>query len=62
MKRKIKTVKDDELDQMMEDLATQMNSDLKDIETTSGNEKVDDKINSATPTCWGTLQDEEFVP
>lgn len=62
MKRTIKTVKDDELDQMMEDLATQMNSDLKDIETTSGNEKVDDKINSATPTCWGTLQDEEFVP
>ena len=62
MKRKIKTVKDDELDQMMEDLATQMNSDLKDIETTSGNEKIDDKINSATPTCWGTLQDEEFVP
>ena len=62
MKRKIKTVNDDELDQMMEDLATQMNSDLKDIETTSGNEKVDDKINSATPTCWGTLQDEEFVP
>ena len=62
MKRKIKTVKDDELDQMMEDLATQMNSDLKDIKTTSGNEKVDDKINSATPTCWGTLQDEEFVP
>jgi hypothetical protein len=40
MKRKIKTVKDDELDQMMEDLATQMNSDLKDIETTSGNEKL----------------------
>ena len=62
MKRTIKTVKDDELYQMMEDLATQMNSDLKDIETTSGNEKVDDKINSATPTCWGTLQDEEFVP
>ena len=62
MKRTIKTVKDDELDQMMEDLATQMNSDLKDIETTSDNKQVDDKINSATPTCWGTLQDEEFVP
>ena len=62
MKRTIKTVKDDELDQMMEDLATQMNSDLKDIERTSGNDQVDNKINSATPTCWGTLQDEEFVP
>ena len=54
MKRTIKTVKDDELDQMMEDLATQMNSDLKDIERTSGNDQVDNKINSATPTCWGT--------
>ena len=62
MKRTIKTVKDDELDQMMEDLATQMNSDLKDIERTSGNDQVDNKINSATPTCWGTLQNEEFVP
>jgi len=58
MKRKIKTVKDDELDQMMEDLATQMNSDLKDIKK----DQVDDKINSATPTCWGTLPNEEFVP
>ena len=62
MKRKIKTVKEDELEQMMEDLAQQMDSDLRDIETTSGNDQVDDKINSATPTCWGTLQDEEFVP
>ena len=62
MKRKIKTVKDDELDQMIEDLATQMDSDLEEIERTSGNEQVDNKLNSATPTCWGTLQDEEFVP
>jgi predicted AAA+ superfamily ATPase len=62
MKKTIRTVKDDELDQMMEDLATQMNSDLKDIERTSGNDQVDNKINSATPTCWGTLPNEEFVP
>lgn len=50
--------KKDELDQMIDDLATQMDSDLKDIKK----DQVDDKINSATPTCWGTLPNEEFVP